>query len=251
VAAVTAAAGALWPAMAVLIIPGGMAMLVLLRIWRKTGRPASTHSDEPETARDADRPAPPPQRQSAARLPATFWLFACSVGATTAGLVTFGVISYHLAQDRLVPVHTVPLIYAAGMAIQALAALATGALFDRIHGRVLLALPIMVAAVPPLVFANSALIVIIGVLVWGAATGVQDSTVKALVAELVPPIRHATAYGVFAAVQGTAAMAGGALAGGLYQQSLPALVAIVAVSQVVALVLLMATLHRQGSPVSP
>jgi MFS family permease len=250
VAAVTAAAGALWPAMAVLIIPGGMALLVLLWIWRKMGSPASTSSDESETAQDADQPAPPSQRQSAARLPVTFWLFACSVGAATAGLVTFGVISYHLAQDRLVPVYTVPLIYAAAMATEALAALATGTLFDRIRGRVLLALPIMVAVVPPLVFADSALIAILGVLVWGAATGVQDSTVKALVAELVPSTRHATAYGVFAAVQGTAAMAGGAVAGALYQQSLPALVAIVALSQVIALVLLMATLHRQGRPVS-
>jgi len=95
-----------------------------------------------------------------------------------------------------------------------------------------------------LAFASSPVIVIIGVLIWGAAMGVQDSTVKALVADLVPSTRHATAYGVFAAVQGAAAMAGGAMAGALYQRSLPLLVAIVAVSQVVALVLLKATLRR-------
>ena len=40
-----------------------------------------------------------------------------------------------------------------------------------------------------------------------------DSTVKALVADLVPASRHATAYGVFAAVQGAAAIAGGVMAG--------------------------------------
>ena len=81
-------------------------------------------------------------------------------------------------------------------------------------------------------------------LVWGAAVGVQDSTVKALVADLVPPPRRATAYGVFAAMQGGAAVLGGTIAGALYSRSVPALVAAVAVTQVVTLVLLVATLRR-------
>ena len=80
-------------------------------------------------------------------------------------------------------------------------------------------------------------------LVWGAATGLQDSTVKALVAALVPPGRRATGYGMFAAVQGVAAVAGGVLAGALYARSLPALVTIVAVLQVAAFGLLVATLR--------
>jgi MFS family permease len=82
------------------------------------------------------------------------------------------------------------------------------------------------------------------VLIWGAAGGVLDSTVKALVADLVPASRRATAYGVFAAVQGAAAITGGVMAGALYERSLPILIAAVVASQVVALPLLIATLHR-------
>jgi hypothetical protein len=78
----------------------------------------------------------------------------------------------------------------------------------------------------------------------GAAGGVLDSTVKALVADLVPASRRATAYGVFAAVQGAAAIAGGVMAGALYERSLPILIAAVAASQAVALILLIATLRR-------
>ncbi len=115
-------------------------------------------------------------------------------------------ISFHLTRDQVVPVATVPLIYAAAMAAAALAALATGWLFDRIKGRVLLVLPFLVAVVPPLAFTNSAGAALVGVLIWGSAMGVQDSTVKALVADLVPATRRATAYGVFAAVQGAAAV---------------------------------------------
>ena len=153
-------------------------------------------------------------------------------------------ISYHLTQDQVVPVAAVPLIYAAAMAAEALAALGSGWLFDRTRGRVLAVLPLLVAAVPILAFASSPLIAITGVLVWGAAGGVLDSTVKALVADLVPASRRATAYGVFAAVQGTAAIAGGVMAGALYERSLPILIATVVASQVVALILLIATLHR-------
>jgi MFS family permease len=66
----------------------------------------------------------------------------------------------------------------------------------------------------------------------------------ALVADLVPTTRRATAYGVFAAVQGAAAIAGGTLAGALYDRSLPALIATVAALQLTALVLLAVTLCR-------
>jgi MFS family permease len=86
---------------------------------------------------------------------------------------------------------------------------------------------------------------VLGVLVWGAAVGVQDSTVKALVASLVPAARRATAYGAFAAVQGAAAVLGGGVAGWLYARSLPALVVVVAATQVAALALLVVTLRRQ------
>jgi MFS family permease len=174
-----------------------------------------------------------------------FWLFAAASAAISGGLVTFAVISYHLTQDHVVSLAAVPVIYAAAMGAEALAALGSGWLFDRTRGGALLGLPLLVAGVPVLAFAASPLIAIAGALLWGAAGGVLDSTVKALVADLVPTTRRATAYGVFAAVQGTAAIAGGVMAGALYQRSLPLLIVAVAITQLIALVLLIATLRRQ------
>jgi MFS family permease len=184
-------------------------------------------------------------RQAAGELPRAFWLFAASAGLATAGLVTFGLISYHLVTDGLVSTAAVPLVYAAAMAAEAVAALVTGWAHDRFGGRGLLVLPVLVAAVPALAFAGSLGLVLVGVLVWGAATGLQDSTVKALVAQLVPARRRATGYGFFAAVQGVAALAGGALAGALSARSVPALVTVVAVGQLAALVLLGRSLRSQ------
>ena len=252
VAVVAAAAGAIWPAMAVLIIPGAVAMLILVRIWRRMGNSAvgSEPSDRTEAAAD-----PEPRESSLSRLhgrlPGVFWLFAAASAATSAGLVTFAVIAYHLTQDHVVSVAAVPLIYAAAMGAEALAALGSGWLFDRTRGAALLSLPFLVSAVPVLAFAGSPQIAIAGVLLWGAAGGVLESSVKALVADLVPVSRRATAYGVFAAVQGAAAVAGGVMAGALYERSLPILIAAVIASQVIALVLLIATLRQHQSGRTP
>jgi hypothetical protein len=240
VAAVAALTGALWPALAVLAVPGAAAMGLLVWLRRRTGDPLR------EQARAAGAA---PDRTSLLRagrdLPRAFWLFAASAGLATAGLVTFGVISYHLVTAQLVAPAAVPLVYAAAMAAEAVAALATGWAHDRWGGRILIVLPLMVAAVPALAFSDAVGIAIIGVLIWGAATGLQDSTVKALVAQLVPAGRRATGYGLFAAVQGVAAVAGGALAGALSARSVPALVAVVAVLQLAALALLIGTLRTR------
>jgi predicted MFS family arabinose efflux permease len=129
------------------------------------------------------------------------------------------------------------------MAAAALGALASGYGYDRAGGAVLLVLPVLVAVIPVLAFSVSTGPVLAGVLVWGAATGIQDSTVKALVADLVVPARQGTAYGIFAAFEGGGALAGGALYGALYGTR-PALIAAVAVLQAVAMVLVVATVVR-------
>jgi hypothetical protein len=238
VAGVAALTGRLWPALLVLAVPGAAALALLARLRLGVGDPG---------ARTPAREAPAGGLRGAAReLPRAFWLFAASAGLATAGLVTFGVISYHLVAARLVATAAVPLVYAAAMAAEAVAALATGWAHDRWGPRGLVVLPVLVAAVPALAFAGSLPLVLAGVLLWGAATGVQDSTVKALVAEVVPAARRATGYGMFAAVQGVAAVAGGGLAGALSTRSVPALTVIVGVLQLAALVLLVRTLRVSG-----
>ena len=245
VAGVAALTGALWPAFAVLVVPGAVALVLLVVLRARMG------GDEVGRAARATAPIAADLGAAARdRLPVPFWLFAASAGATTAGLVTFGVISFHLTRDGVVGIAVVPVVYAGAMAAGAVAALATGWAYERLAGRVLLVLPLLVTAVPLLAFTDRVLVAVAGVLVWGAAVGVQDSTVKALVADLVPDARRATAYGAFAAVQGGAAVLGGGVAGWLYARSLPALVVVVAATQVVALVLLLVTLRRSPGPAS-
>jgi MFS family permease len=213
----------------VLAVPGAIALGVLAWMHRYVGDPRHESSS-------ADA--------SLERLPRTFYVYAVACSLTTVGLMTFGVISFHLVHEHLVAAAVVPVVYAAAMGTEAVASLATGFAYDRVGAGTLLVLPAVIAVVPALIFTDQVGLAVAGVLLWGAATGIQDSTVKALVADLVPGSRLATAYGAFAAFQAVAALAGGGLAGWLYDAHRGALVGTVVVAQVLGLVLLGVVLAR-------
>ncbi|GAA1611718.1 MFS transporter [Actinoplanes couchii] len=223
-------AGVIWPAPALLAIPGVASMILLVWLRPRFPAPAAVHRSDVA---------------GEGRLPARFHWFAASAGLATGGLVTFGLISFHASRTGLIPLALVPVLYAGAMAAGALSALASGHLYDRWGARVLYALPVLAAATPALALSGGTAAIVAGTLLWGAAVGVQDSTVKALVADLVPAPRRATAYGVFAAVQGVAALGGGIVAGALYEQSLTLLAIVFAVAQLVAMILLAITLRKR------
>ncbi len=260
VAGVIALAGVQWPGLAVLAVPGAVAMVLLgvirvripdMRVYDEpepevfpAGTPAATTATGPVAGPAVESAAGSATGPGTRRLPVAFHVFAVSCAASTLGLMTFGLIGFHLADAGLVRPALVPVVYAAAMATEAVAALATGFTYDRVGARVLLVLPFLVAAVPLLALADRLLVAVAGVLIWGAATGVQDSTVKALVADLVPSRRLATAYGVFAAFQGGAALLGGLVAGSLYAGGRADLVVVIGLCQVLSLVLLVWVLRK-------
>ncbi|MGW3571470.1 MFS transporter [Streptomyces sp. NPDC000941] len=221
------------PALAVLAAPGIAAVLLLLWLRARVPDPLDAYENDGEPATG------PPVR--GARLPRAFWTYAAFTGVTTTGLATFGVLSYHLVTRRLLAPDAVPVLYAGAMLTAGLAALATGWLYDRTGARTLAVLPLLTAAVPTLAFAHTLPAAVAGSLLWGAALGMQESTLRATVADLVPAGRRATAYGIFAGVLGVASLAGGTLTGALYTVSVPALIIVVAVLQAAALILLATT----------
>ncbi|GAA5035242.1 MFS transporter [Terrabacter aeriphilus] len=256
VAAVVAAAGAIWPGLLVLAVPGAVAM-VLLAVLRARVPDPSVYDPAPATATPAG-PARPPRADGRAprhgmrgwfadavgsQLPRAFFAYAVAAGLMTGGLVTFGILGYHLTVAGLLPVAAVPVVYSGAMAVEALAALGVGFVYDRRGAAVLTVVPVLVALVPVLALTRTAWVALAGVAVWGLAYGIQDSTVKALVAEVVDAPRRASAYGVFAGIQGAFAIVGGLVSGWLYDRSITWLVVLVAVSQLVALGLLLRTLR--------
>ncbi len=242
VAAVASLVGAYWPAFLWLIIPGVAAMVTLF--WMRARVPDTavfrrgTVTAEPAMPADADRVDAPR---------VTFFLFATFAALTTFGLISFGIITFHLEDARLLPLPAVPLVYALAMLVAAFAAPASGWAYDRLGARTLSVVPVLTAFVPALCLAGELPLVLVGVCIWGAATGVQDSTIKAFVAGLIPPGGQGAAFGKFAVFQGGAALAGGTVAGALYG-NVALLTTLVLVAQIIALVLLLVILHRRGTP---
>lgn len=235
IAAAAALTGHLWLGLALMAVPGFVALGLLVQARLRSGLV------EPPAPVDAPSVLP-------GRLPRSFHVFAVATALGTGGLMTYGVIGFHLVDADLVGAAAVPVVYAGAMAVAAVAALVTGWAYDRVQGSVLLVLPVMVALVPALSFAGTLGVVLVGVFFWAAATGLQDSTVKALVADLVPRARLGTAYGVFAAYQGLAALLGGWGAGVLYADHLPVLVGAVAALQAISFGLLLVTLRATRHP---
>ncbi|WP_418058996.1 MFS transporter [Pimelobacter simplex] len=250
VAGVAALTGVLWPGFAVLAVPGALSLLVLAQLARRAPvLTAAVVPDESVVVTASEQPNRPARRGLGAALgvdlPARFHVFSAAAALATAGLMTFGIISFRFVETGLVPLAAAPVVYALAMATAAVAALGTGVVFDRWGPRVLLVVPVLVAVLPPLVFADRLAPVLAGVALWGVATGILDSTVKAQVAAVVPGSRRATGYGVFAAVQGLGAIAGGVVAGALVTGHATVLAVVVALAQVAALVLLAGVLRTR------
>lgn len=227
-----AATGRLWPGFLALAAPAAAAVALLVHLRARVPDP-TVYRRLP--APGAARAAPGVRGERHWRR--DFLLFGCFAASTTFGLLSPGIISYHVDRAGLLPLSAVPLVYAAGMLAAALAAPLTGWVFDRRGPGVLLVVPAMTACVPALVLGPTLAQVLAGTVLWGAATGVQDSTVKALVARLVPAPKRGAGYGWFSLMQGGAALAGATVAGALYER-VPVLSAIVVALQAGAFALL-------------
>lgn len=257
------------PSLVVLALPGA-AMLAIL-FWLRSRVPvpaafeAAEHVPEGEgpaagepahagpTSEDPGHAAVPRPEQGTRplRLPPIFWHYAGFAALTMTGFATFGVLSFHMVARGIFPAALVPVIYAAAMAADALAALATGWLYDRFGPRVLLVLPVVAGLIPVFAFTGSVLPVILGSILWGFAMGIQESTIRATVADLVAPARRGTAYGIFAAVVGAATLLGGYVAGALYEYSIPVLILVTIAIQVAALITLGTLRLTHRTPARP
>ncbi len=219
------------PALGVLALPGAAALALLVWLRIRVPHPDSYESGPAASAVSTDGVA----AQRFWELPPRFWLYCGFTAITMSGFATFGLLSYHMVTHGLLSAAAVPVVYAAAMAADALAALASGYSYDRFGGKSLAALPLLSSMVVLFAFSGNAAMVVAGALLWGTAVGIQESTLRAVVADLVTAPRRASAYGVFAAGLGAASAAGGALVGWLYEISTGAVVVVVVAIQLVAL----------------
>lgn len=168
-----------------------------------------------------------------------FWLYVGAVGLIAAGCADFPLIAYHFGARGVLPPVWIPLFYAVAMGVDAVAALALGRLYDRRGMPVLVGAVGLTAWFAPLVFFGGFALALAGVVLWGIGMGVQESVVKAVLAELVPPKRRATAFGIFHTGFGLLWFVGSALMGLLYELNLGLLVGVSVLLHLASLPLLL------------
>jgi MFS family permease len=217
-------------AFALLLVPAILSLTVLLAARREYPRP-----HELEVVVPALEPH---------GIPRLFWIYLASAALVAAGYADFPLIAYHLAKASIMPASWIPLVYALGMGTAALSALLFGRLFDRLGLSVIVVAVLIAATFAPLVFFGGVVLAVVGMGLWGIGMGVQESIVRAALAEMAPVGRRAAVYGIFDTGYGVFWFLGSALMGALYDRSVGALVAFSLVAQLAAIPLLLVVARR-------
>jgi MFS family permease len=169
------------------------------------------------------------------KLPRVFWFYTVFTFVSVAGFANFQLISLHLKVQAIVPDAQIPIIYAIAMGVDALAALVVGKTYDRIGLISLLAVPLLTLPIPFLAFSHSYSLVLIGMALWGMVMGVQETIMRAAIADLTPIERRGLAYGIFNTAYGAGWFLGGAVMGLLYGLSINYLILFAVVMEVMSI----------------
>lgn len=178
------------------------------------------------------------------RMPRVFWLYLGAAALVGAGFADFPLIAYHFERSRVVSTEMVPVFYAVAMAVGGAGSLVFGRLFDRFGMRLLLPLTLVAALYAPLAFLGGFWLSLVGVILWGLGSGVQESIIPAVVARMVSRDRRASAFGIFTGGYGIAWFLGSTAIGLLFGISLPLVVAFSLIAELAALPLFVATKRR-------
>lgn len=182
-------------------------------------------------------------------LPTAFWKVIAV--AAVIGLARFGEgFLIVLGAERGLGLRWAPLALVVMSAVFALSAWPVGRLADRMDRRGLLgiSLLLLIAADALLAFNLGAVGFLIGVGLWGLHLGFSQGLLAAMIADAAPASLRGTAFGVFHAVGGVAALCASLLAGGLWQGwGPPASFACGAVLATMSLLLLLRQRERRGA----
>lgn len=239
VAAAVAVLGTIEWGFAVLAVPAAVAMVVVVRLRHSAPSPA-LYEQAPHAAGHTAVPS--------ARLPLRFWLYSGYTAVNMLGFATWAVLAFALQNRHVVSLATIAIMYAVAQGAAAVGALVSGALYDRIGLRGLVAVPVLTAVVPFLAFSTTAAVAWAGAVAWGLSMGMHDSTMRAAVADLVPRHRRGAGYGTFAVIYGFAWLVGSTAIGAAYAHSVATAETFVVITQVAALIAFLPLLLVRAAP---
>lgn len=215
---------------AILLVPAILALSLLLVAQRLYPRPRDLEIGSSKSEHGG--------------VPRVFWLYMTAGVLVAAGYVDFPLIAYHFAKASIAPSGWIPLFYAFAMGMAAVSALVFGRLFDRKGISILVVAVLLSSFFAPLVFLGGFNLAWVGMALWGLGMGVQESIMRAAIADMVPINKRAGVYGIYDTGYGVFWFLGSALMGFLYDISLGSLIAFSIITQLSAIPLLLVVAKR-------
>lgn len=154
-----------------------------------------------------------------------FWLYLVAISLIAAGYADFPLMAYHMQKTEALSEIWIPFLYAIAMAVDGIAALILGPVYDRKGMSVLIVVSIIAALFAPCIFLGGFYAFLLGMVFWGIGMGAQGSIMRAVVAQLVSSDKRGTAYGILNTAFGVCWFLGSVAMGLLYDYSIPLLVA--------------------------
>jgi MFS family permease len=191
----------------VAVIPGVLAVLLLLVGVHEPERPVGEHRSNPI------------RRDNLRRLGGAYW-WVVAIGAAFT-LARFSEAFLVLrAQQIGIAMALVPLVMVAMNVVYAASAYPFGKLADRMRHTTLLALGLIVLIASDLVLASSEhwVSLLVGVALWGIHMGMTQGLLATMVAATAPADLRGTAYGFFNLMSGLALLVASGVAGWLWDQ---------------------------------
>ncbi len=160
------------------------------------------------------------QTASAEQFGQSYWLYMLAGVCFAAGLMSFELVTFHLAKTKQIAEAAIPAYLAFSTACGIVASLFLGRYYDRFGTPVLLIAVVLSALFAPLLFLGNFVFIIISMIFWGIGYATQDTLLKAVVAGMLPKDRRSFAFGLFYTGYGVGWFIGSILAGFLYERSL-------------------------------
>ena len=177
------------------------------------------------------------KEEKSSKLSKLFWLYSAFTFVTTLGFVNFFILGYHFKAKGVFVDAMIPFMYAVAMAVDGIAALVIGKLYDTRGLVVLIIIPVLSIAGALFAFSGQTSAAVLSMIIWGIVMGAHETVMRSAVADLTPSSKRGTGYGIFNAAYGIAVFIGSAVMGIFYERSLLLLISGIVAVEIAAVIL--------------
>lgn len=172
-----------------------------------------------------------------------FLIYAAGIAVSAAGVYNIAFVLYK--SQGVIAQFVIPLIFLVAMAGEGTFGFIFGLLYDKV-GKNLVYLGLVVAVLIPMALINATGIMLFAAgLLIGAATGVQDTVMRAVVGEMVSKDQRAYSFGIFNGLYGFGLLVAGVVIGAIYYSS-AILITYIVILQIIAAALIFTAFKKAG-----